>query len=557
MNAGHCMRDSFSRRGDRKSLVLARQMYLLAANTQTAAPSVRVHAFREAASLTVMPLDLPSISARKRIRNTAALLENAVLLLPEVAPRQLARTDQQRHISGFAGLASDAAAYALADERRGQSRAQRAARAISLLEYGRGIMLSQALDTRSDLTEVWRLRPDLAEQYERLRDLLDRPPADGSADLLAGEGAWTVSAPGPDRAHLARDFTATVAEIRRVDGLAGFMSPPPLQELADAAGSGAVVFNVGSLRSDAILLKSSGAVDYVRLPLLTVDSLTEKIKLFRAAQEQRMGDAGGEDAAHDADRMLLEILEWLWDVAARPALDALGFDGKPNPWGLYEVKWVPGGLLGQLPIHAAGRHRSAMNADGGAVVGPDGRQPPTVTDRAISSYAPTIRALHNAHSQSMAAWRERPARSLIVAMPVTPGAAEAARQLHAALPGATMLMPSPYPEGIDAAMISGEPSRAEVLDRLEDCEIAHFMCHGVTDPVDPSRSRLLLSARQHSDPLTVSELGPVRLGAARLAYLSACSTARNEVTELADESIHLASAFQLAGFPTSSARSGK
>ena len=170
-------------------------------------------------------------------------------------------------------------------------------------------------------------------------------------------------------------------------------------------------------------------------------------------------------------------------------------------------------------------------------------------------HAPTVRALHNAHSQSRAAWRERPARSLVVAMPVTPdagalpGAAEAARQLHASLPGATVLMPSPYPDGIDAAMVSGEPSRAEVLDRLDDCEIAHFMCHGVTDPVDPSRSRLLLSTHQHSDPLTVTELAPVRLDAARLAYLSACSTARNEVTELADESIHLASAFQLAGFP--------
>jgi tetratricopeptide (TPR) repeat protein len=555
MNTGHCMRDDFRRRGDRKALVLARQMYLLAADTETATPTVRIHALREAASLTTMQLNLASISARKRTRDTAALLEHAVLLLPEVAPRQLARTDQQRHISGFAGLASDAAAYALADERRGQSRAQRAARAISLLEQGRGIILSQALDTRSDLTDLRRLRPDLAERYERLRDLLDRPPADRSANLPPGEVAWAVPAAGPDRVQLARDFAATVGEIRRVDGLAGFMSPPSLPELANAAGSGAVVFNVGSLRSDAILLKSSGDIDYVRLPLLTLDSLTEKIELFRAAQERRMGRPAGQNEGRDAERTLLEILEWLWDAAARPALDALGFDGRPNPWGLYEVKWVPGGLLGQLPIHAAGRHRSAVNADGSVVVSPDGRQPPTVMDRVISSYAPTIRALHNAHSQSMAAWRERPARTLIVAMPVTPGAgalpgaAEAARQLHATLPGATVLMPSPYPDGIDAALVSGEPSRAEVRDRLNNCEIAHFLCHGVTDPVDPSRSRLLLSAHRHSDPLTVTELAPVRLDAARLAYLSACSTARNEVAELADEAIHLASAFQLAGFP--------
>lgn len=555
MNVGQCMRDEFSRRGDRKALVLARQMYLLAAETESATPTVRIHALREAAALTAMRLSLASISGRKRIRETAALLESAVLLLPEVAPRQLARTDQQRQIGGFAGLASDAAAYTLANERVGQDRAQRAAHALSLLEHGRGIILSQALDTRSDLTDLRRLRPDLAERYERLRDLLDRPLTDGPADLPSDGGAWAVSSTGPDRSQLARDFAATVAEIRRVDGLVGFMSPPPLAELANAVASGAVVFNVGSLRSDAILIKDSGHIDYVPLPLLTLDSLTEKIELFRAAQDLRMGRPAREDAAPDAERMLLEILEWLWDVAARPALDALHFDGRPNPWGLYEVKWVPGGLLGQLPIHAAGRHRSAVNADGTPVVRPDGRQPPTVMDRVISSYAPTVRALHNAHSQATATWRERPTRSLIVAMPVTPDAealrraAEVARQLHDALPGATVLMPSPYPDGIDAAMVSGEPSAAEVLERLNDCEIAHFMCHGVTDPVDPSRSSLLLSAGQRSDPLTVGELAPVRLDAARLAYLSACSTARNEVSELADESIHLASAFQLAGFP--------
>lgn len=412
MNTGHCMRDDFSRRGNPKALVLARQMYLLAADTETATPAVRIRALREAASLTTMQLNLASISVRKRTRDTAALLENAVLLLPEVAPRQLARTDQQRHISGFAGLASDAAAYALADERRGQSRAQRAARAISLLEHGRGIILSQALDTRSDLTEFRRLRPDLAERYERLRDLLDRPPADGSAYLPPGEGAWAVSATSPDRTQLARDFAATVAEIRRVDGLAGFMSPPTLPELADAAGSGVVVFNVGSLRSDAILLKSSGDIDYLRLPLLTLDSLTEKIELFRAAQELRMGRPASKNGARDAESTLLEILEWLWDAAARPALDALGFNGRPNPWGLYEVKWVPAGLLGQLPIHAAGCHRSAVNADGSLIVSSDGRQPPTVMDRVISSYAPTVRALHNAHSQSIAAWPSGPRAAL-------------------------------------------------------------------------------------------------------------------------------------------------
>jgi CHAT domain-containing protein len=80
------------------------------------------------------------------------------------------------------------------------------------------------------------------------------------------------------------------------------------------------------------------------------------------------------------------------------------------------------------------------------------------------------------------------------------------------------------------------------------CPVAHFACHGISDPADPSRSRLLL--RDHHDrPLTVSALSSVHLRHARLAYLSACDTALSSHVRLIDEAIHLASAFQLAGYP--------
>lgn len=48
-------------------------------------------------------------------------------------------------------------------------------------------------------------------------------------------------------------------------------------------------------------------------------------------------------------------------------------------------------------------------------------------------------------------------------------------------------------------------------------------------------------------PLTVVDVSRLRLETADLAYLSACSTARVGTT-LTDEAIHLASAFQLAGY---------
>ena len=80
-----------------------------------------------------------------------------------MAPRQLERSDQQYAIGGFAGLASDAAALALADRREGRGGQQAAVRALGLLEAGRAVLLSQALDTRSDLTDLRREHPELAD----------------------------------------------------------------------------------------------------------------------------------------------------------------------------------------------------------------------------------------------------------------------------------------------------------------------------------------------------------------------------------------------------------
>jgi CHAT domain len=91
----------------------------------------------------------------------------------------------------------------------------------------------------------------------------------------------------------------------------------------------------------------------------------------------------------------------------------------------------------------------------------------------------------------------------------------------------------------------GSPPEA-VLAELGRCAIAHFACHGYSDPADPSHSRLLLHGS--AEPLTVAGLAPVNLSHADLAYLSACQTAINSAARLIDEAIHLSAAFQLAGF---------
>jgi len=74
-------------------------------------------------------------------------------------------------------------------------------------------------------------------------------------------------------------------------------------------------------------------------------------------------------------------------------------------------------------------------------------------------------------------------------------------------------------------------------------ELVHVACHAHNDPISPSKSHLLL----HDRVMSVAEVSRLRLEHAELAYLSACSTARGSAG-LADEAIHIVSAFQLAGY---------
>jgi CHAT domain-containing protein len=68
------------------------------------------------------------------------------------------------------------------------------------------------------------------------------------------------------------------------------------------------------------------------------------------------------------------------------------------------------------------------------------------------------------------------------------------------------------------------------------------------DPKDPSNGRLVLGS-DPADFLTIKTLSSHSLANMHLIYLAACSTAENGAEELFIEVVHLASAFQLVGFP--------
>ncbi len=125
---------------------------------------------------------------------------------------------------------------------------------------------------------------------------------------------------------------------------------------------------------------------------------------------------------------------------------------------------------------------------------------------------------------------------LVVAVPEVdgarnlPGARQEAAHLAERVPGCVVLA-------------GAEATRERVLAGLRDSTWAHFACHGVSDPENPSGSRLVLVGSS----LDVVDVSRLRLEEAEFAYLSACDTARGS-ERLTDEAIHPTSAFQIAGF---------
>ncbi|MFD3696980.1 CHAT domain-containing protein [Streptomyces sp. NPDC058646] len=445
-------------------------------------------------------------------------LTEAVRLLPRLAARDLTRTDQQYVLAREHGLAAEAAAYAL--------QAGRPEQALEVLEHGRGVLLGRLLRSRD--TDVARLReraPELADRFVRLRDAQDPDPLTASPH----PGGRALEAAERMRVREAA-WDPLLARIRAVPGMAGFLRPPDAAEIVGRAGEGPVVVINISVRCDAVIV-AGGTVDV--LPLrTTAEEVQSRVAQFLTATHTPSG-TGGLTARQAREETVAELLEWLWDTVTGPVLEHLGATA-PAGSGTTprRVWWCPQGPLAFLPLHAAGYHgpRSA----------PD--RPRCALDRVVSSYTPTVAALHHARDRRTPA-APPGSRPLVVTMSRTPGAgalpnAEAeARTVGRHLAG---------PAGPPVALTDEAATRDSVLEALRHAPSAHFACHAVADPQDPSACRIL--THDHAArPLTVRDVAGLRLDGAHLAFLSACATSATR-QDLVDEAIHITGAFQLAGF---------
>ena len=380
--------------------------------------------------------------------------------------------------------------------------------------------------------ELARLRqdhPGLGDRLDKLRsrlDALDRAPSMSARQFWAAEHLEPV---GDAERHLAAERHAARAEwqdlleqVRALAGFEDFLQAPRLDQLARQAPDGPVVYVITSeYRCDAIILADSPEelVQAMPLPRLTYRDA------YRHAENLSISLQIIADTTVDPKRRIAaqqeirETLQWLWESVAEPVLSRLGHvrtpaDGQEWP----RVWWCPVGVLAFLPLHAAGQ---ADTNDRDAVL-----------NRVVSSYTTTVRALGHARSR-------RPApegkSTLVVPAPDLPGAPLPA--VSDEILAITRYVP-------DARLLPA-PTRAKVLAALPDHPIAHFACHGRAERADPARSQLILT--DHADaPLTVADISALDLSGT-LSFLSACDTSITS-PQLADESLHITGAFQIAGY---------
>ena len=391
-----------------------------------------------------------------------------------------------------------------------------------------------------------------------------------------------------------------ISEIRTKEGFEKFQAFSLKDQLLDtAANTTRVLLNTTHFRTDAIIIHGNGNVQTIPLN----QSVFQNSSQYYDKLQNKFGYNDHKDWA-ESNANMRSLLEWLWDQVVGPVLDAVKLgplkklyeyvpivdkakadhlsrlrntngpgcsdsdqlvilqelmkqqpnitsfanstqSSEPqfrtrkaaNPPNFPRIHWIGVGRMAAFPFHAAGYGTRDLRKNTMSCV--------------ISSYASTLTALAFAE-QKRTTLEPSAFKLLLVTMPKTPnqsGFPGVAKEAQIIQEAAKVL----------AAVELRESAPVQVvLNDLPLFNAVHFACHGFADPNSPFRGGLLLCGDEpeknfdentQNSILTVESISSVNTENSQLAFLSACCTAENASSELMDEGIHLASAFQLAGFP--------
>lgn len=376
-------------------------------------------------------------------------------------------------------------------------------RAVKLLEAGRTIFWMQALRLHTDVTDLGKKYPGLAHDLEIIAMELEPGTFE---DSLHNQGHARLANDSEQRAQhhrrLAERWEELVGKVQQLPGWEDFLKPQKFPDLQKAALCGPVIIaNMSSHRCDGLIVFGDRPLVHVPLPDASFDELAN---LARHMKPNSIFDS------------LDVALTTLWKSVILPISQQLCSNKTQRVW------WCPTGPLTFLPLHMAGSSRVALKSS---------------TANIIPSYTINLGTLIRARRPRSVI--PMPRKLLVVGVAGAPGLPT--------LPGVNkeiqVIVENAAQRGIDATILFNEhATTTQVCDNLPIAGWVHFACHG------SSRSKPFNSSLHLFDHgLLLADIARIRLPIADFVFLSACQTASG-LTDLPEESLHLAAGFQFAGF---------
>ncbi|KAG2006718.1 hypothetical protein CC2G_014471 [Coprinopsis cinerea AmutBmut pab1-1] len=361
-----------------------------------------------------------------------------------------------------------------------------------------------------------------------------------------------------------------------MEGFEEFMKPLEFGRLRQAACNGPVVILIAHERGcDALALQASTGLIHIPLSKISyrkvvmlgdaIQSIVgggsvcsrnygreeeEKLEgLYRDVRKILPGSSRITGLRGSQYQRFETVLGVLWTSIVHPILEALDLKNKTeNPPRMW---WLPSGPFIRLPIHAAGLYT--------------GSQPTCLSDFVTPSYCTNLSDLLPQRSEPV---ENSAPRVLAVMQEEVPGhphlklakipaeleslqnsISEARMEFRSSTSSPSEANVSRLDLIVQVGTSESPTSPTAVLEELHrGVDIALFGCHGVQNLENPLESHLMLSGGK----LTMTDLFQVRAEGStgardRLAYLSACDTARGDV-EQPDQAMHLVGTMMFAGF---------
>jgi hypothetical protein len=227
----------------------------------------------------------------------------AISLLPHLATLGLDLQSRQEALASSAGLACDAASCAI--------QSGRYCEAVELLEGGRAVFWSQALQLRTPMDDLRDAEPELERELRQISFALEQGSMRELPRNLSHTSQKKISMEqeASNFRRLNNQWLATIEKVRQLDNFKDFLLPVRFSALHKATSYGNIVILTSSKLSgsDALVLTSSGVhhIPFQGLDYEQLSAFANSIRLASSGQDifEFIPEADGAHVDGHAKRM--------------------------------------------------------------------------------------------------------------------------------------------------------------------------------------------------------------------------------------------------------------